>query len=305
MNSSPWAKLTTSMMPKMSVNPEAISARIVPVTMPFNVWMSSSWYGNAWRNPSTVLMLHSQILLDERVVDFERGCRAMMPNRAFLHNVDAVAGLERQRHVLLHEQYRDTLAVQHVDDLPDLRDHARHQPFRGLVQQDDLGLEHHRAGDGEHLLLAAGKRAAGLVPPLGEHREIGEGLLQEFLFSRFGHSVSVEAGAKILHHCQQAKNPPILGHVAYSEPRQFVCRQGGDGLAGKQHFAAMGMHQAHDRLERRALADAVTPEQAHDLTAVDVERDAVQDVALAVIGVHVLDRDERLNGRGIRGHVLR
>ena len=54
------------------------------------------------------------------------------------------------------------------------------------------------------------------------------------------------------------------------------------------------MHQAHDGLERRALADAVAPEQAHHLAAADVERDAVQDVALAVIGVHVLDRDEGL-----------
>ena len=39
MNSSPWAKLTTSMMPKISVRPEAISAKIMPVTMPFTVWI--------------------------------------------------------------------------------------------------------------------------------------------------------------------------------------------------------------------------------------------------------------------------
>ena len=35
MNNSPWAKFTTSMMPKISVSPDAISARIMPVTMPF------------------------------------------------------------------------------------------------------------------------------------------------------------------------------------------------------------------------------------------------------------------------------
>ena len=39
MNSSPWAKLTTSMMPKISVRPEATSARIMPVTRPFTVWI--------------------------------------------------------------------------------------------------------------------------------------------------------------------------------------------------------------------------------------------------------------------------
>jgi hypothetical protein len=65
------------------------------------------------------------------------------------------------------------------------------------------------------------------------------------------------------------------------------------------------MDETHDGLERRALADAVAPEQAHHLPAVDVKRDPVQDVALAVIGVHVLHRDEGLLGRGIRAHVLR
>jgi hypothetical protein len=31
----------------------------------------------------------------------------------------------------------------------------------------------------------------------------------------------------------------------------------------------------------------------------------MQDVTLAVIGVHVLHRDEGLHGRGIQAHVLR
>jgi hypothetical protein len=39
MNSSPWAKLTTSMMPKISVSPEATKAKIMPVTTPLTVWM--------------------------------------------------------------------------------------------------------------------------------------------------------------------------------------------------------------------------------------------------------------------------
>ena len=45
MNSSPWAKFTTSMMPKISVRPDAINARIIPVTMPFKVWMRNSSIG--------------------------------------------------------------------------------------------------------------------------------------------------------------------------------------------------------------------------------------------------------------------
>ena len=47
MNSSPWAKFTTSMMPKISVSPEATSARIMPVTMPLTVWIRSRSKGMA------------------------------------------------------------------------------------------------------------------------------------------------------------------------------------------------------------------------------------------------------------------
>ena len=50
MNSSPCAKFTTSIMPKISVNPEAISARIMPVTMPLMVWMIISSNGIAAKN---------------------------------------------------------------------------------------------------------------------------------------------------------------------------------------------------------------------------------------------------------------
>src|SRR5216683_2345481 len=198
MNSSPWAKFTTSMMPKISVSPEAISARIMPVTMPFSVWITIRSKGMAWKNSTTVSMLHPQILLDDRVLHVELGRRAMVPDDALLHDVDPLAGCERERHVLLHQQDRHALLVQHLDDLADLRDHARHQSFRRLVQQDDLGLEHHRPGDGQHLLLAARQRAAGLAAPLGQHREVGEHLVEQRVLSRVGHAVAVETGAEIL-----------------------------------------------------------------------------------------------------------
>src|SRR5262249_59868982 len=51
-------------------------------------------------------MLHPQILMDDRVVDLERGRRAVMWHRAFLNDVDALARSRRERHVLLHQQDR-------------------------------------------------------------------------------------------------------------------------------------------------------------------------------------------------------
>src|SRR2546429_438849 len=57
--------------------------------------------------------------------------------------------------VLLDEQDGHAVPLEDVDDLPDLRDHPRHEALGRLVQQDDARLQHHRAGDGEHLLLAS------------------------------------------------------------------------------------------------------------------------------------------------------
>jgi hypothetical protein len=65
------------------------------------------------------------------------------------------------------------------------------------------------------------------------------------------------------------------------------------------------MDEPGDRLQRRALADAVPAEQPDHLAAADLERDTVQDVALAVIGVDVLDLEQRVERIIGRAHVLR
>jgi hypothetical protein len=65
------------------------------------------------------------------------------------------------------------------------------------------------------------------------------------------------------------------------------------------------MNEAGHGFQCRALADAVAPEEAHDLPSSDLERDAVQNMAFAVIGVDVLDLEERLRGGSKRAHVFR
>ncbi len=87
-----------------------------------------------------------------------------------------------------------------------------------------LGFEHHRASDRQHLLLAPGQGAAGLVAPLGQHREKRVGLVEERLFAFLADAVAVEPGAQILDHRQQAEDPSLLGHIADPETRQPVRR---------------------------------------------------------------------------------
>src|SRR6476646_6668042 len=179
MNSSPCAKFTTSMMPKISVRPESTSAKIMPATMPLTVWMTMMSQGMPASMP-----LHSQVLVDDGIVHFELRGDGVVTNGALLHEVDALARCQGERNVLLHQQDRHTLLVQGGDDFADLRDHARHQAFCGLVEKDDLGLQHHRPGNSQHLLLAARERAAGLGSPLSEPREVGERLVQQLLAAR-------------------------------------------------------------------------------------------------------------------------
>src|ERR1043166_3594141 len=114
MNSSPWAKFTTSMMPKIKVRPDAISARIMPVTMPFSVWIRNSSIGKSVKNERIAAILHPEILLDDVVADLEIGGSGVVADDALLHEIDALARFERQRHVLFNQEDGDTLAMQQI-----------------------------------------------------------------------------------------------------------------------------------------------------------------------------------------------
>src|SRR5690242_16063695 len=103
MNNSPWAKLTTSMMPKINVNPEATSARIIPVTMPLMVWISS-WSHGTVPSSSATPTSHSHVLVNRCGIGAQLGRGGVMPHEPLFDNVDARARLQRQRHVLLNQQ---------------------------------------------------------------------------------------------------------------------------------------------------------------------------------------------------------
>src|SRR3974390_826225 len=127
MNSSPCAKLTTSMMPKISVRPEAISARIMPVTMPLTVWIRTWSSGKPWMICTSIVIarpwLDPEILLDDGIAPAQARRRRVVADRTLLHEVDALACLEGKRHVLLDQEDGDALLVQRRDDGADLRHH--------------------------------------------------------------------------------------------------------------------------------------------------------------------------------------
>src|SRR5439155_5696731 len=97
-------------------------------------------------------------------------------------------------------------------------------------------------------------------------------------------------------------DPPVLGHIADPEPCHPMGRRSGDRPIFEPHLTAARMDEASHGLQCRALADPVAPEEAYHLPSADLERDTVENMALAVIGVDLLDCEEGSVGRT---HVLR
>src|SRR2546425_3233628 len=279
---SPWAKLTMSMIPKMSVRPEATIARTIPFTRPWRVWMM------IWS------MSDPQVLVNDTLIGAQLGRGSVVAHRALLHDVDASGGVERQGHVLLDQENGHSVPMERVHDLLDLRDHAGHEPLGRLVEQDDLRLEHHRAGDGEHLLLAARQRTAGLVAALSQNREVGVHLLEQRITTGGRDSRAVEPGAEILEHREQAGDPGLFGNPGDAPTGQTVRRHALQVAPLERDAATGAARHPHDGLERRRLADPVAPEQTDHLACAHLDRHAVEHVGLAVVSVDVLEDQHQI-----------
>ena len=74
---------------------------------------------------------------------------------------------------------------------------------------------------------------------------------------------------------EPAEDRCFLRQIAEAEDRAPVHRKLGDILPVEEDPAAVRLHQPHDRIEAGRLARAVGPEEAHDLAAVNVERNVM------------------------------
>ena len=90
----------------------------------------------------------------------------------------AVGQLEGRDGVLLDDDGGDAQRLDRMQDAFDLVDDDRRQPLIGLVEQQQLEVAGQRAGDGQHLLLAARKRDALLLAPFGKARKALVDLLE-------------------------------------------------------------------------------------------------------------------------------
>ena len=156
------------------------------------------------------------------------------------------------------------------------------RPSVGSSSRMILGSSIIGPGDGQHLLLAARQRAARLAGAARRSTgKLGVDLVQELGPPGLADTPArSRPGAEVLQHGQEAEDPAVLRHPRDPEPGELVRRQPGDRPApSKLTRPRDGRTRPIDGLERRALADAVAAEEAHDLPGLHLERHAVQDVA--------------------------
>jgi hypothetical protein len=110
------------------------------------------------------------------------------------------------------------------DDLEDLLDELRRQAHRRLVEEQQLRLGHQRAADGEHLLLAAGQRAAFWVlrsAAAGTARRRGRVSLGRSSLAR----ALVGAHLEVLEHAHAGEDAAALGRLADAHLDDLVRRR--------------------------------------------------------------------------------
>src|ERR1700759_3724304 len=89
----------------------------------------------------------------------------------FGEDVGAAGDLEALHHVLLDQQNGHAFGMDARDEREQFLDQKRREAERGLVENEQCRLGHQPAADGEHLLLAARKRAGSLAAALAQPRE--------------------------------------------------------------------------------------------------------------------------------------
>ncbi len=210
-------------------------------------------------------------------------------------DIAAVGDAQRLGEVLLGHQHREIVVVLELLDGVDGAAHQkRRQTDRGLVDQKDAGIEHERARQRQHLLLAAAHGAGKLAFALGQAREnleaeiqIGPDLRARLAAGSaqqqvFFHGLAREQAAAFRYQ-RDAEVDDLLG--GHADQIVAVTVDLGDDLALARP------HHAHHAFHQRALAVAVGAEQHHGLAAGDGERDVLEHPHRAVGGIDFLDRD--------------
>ena len=154
------------------------------------------------------------------------------------------------------------------------------------------GAGHQRAGGCQHLLFAARERAADLSAAFLQPWKQGEDALQ-VLGDRVLVLANEGAHLQVLGHRQPGEDAPAFRHHGHAAIHDLMRLVRSKILAFQDHASFAGLHRLRDRAQRGGLAGAIAADQGDDLALFDGQRDALQGMDIAVIGVDVLNFEHR------------
>ena len=138
----------------------------------------------------------------------------LLDDLALVHEDHAVGDLAGKTHFVGDADHRHAALGEADHDLEHFLDHLGVERGGGLVEQHDLRLHAERAGDGDALLLAAGKLARELLGLL-RNLDALEVAHRGFLGLRLGDAAHPDRGERqVLHDRQVREEVEVLEHHA-------------------------------------------------------------------------------------------
>ena len=173
------------------------------------------------------------------------------------------------------------------DDVEDLLHQQRRQAHRRFIQHQHGGVAHQRTAHGQHLLLTAGHGARQLFAAL---LQAGEQFKDLFLVGADGGGrLGVAAHFQIFLHGHVQEDVASLRHMGQTGLHDLVGTDALDALALVQDIARLRVEQAGNGLQGGGLTGTVGTDQGHDLPFVDLKRNVLDGVDVAVIDVDVIN----------------
>ena len=203
-----------------------------------------------------------------------------MNDMAVVDDVDPARQCKRRGQILLYQYDGLSGGGQIAAGFHQIANDHRRQPLERLVEKNDLGVAHQRAGNRQHLLFAAGQIGTAAAAALLQAREHRVDTFERPFLRR-----SQSGEDDVLLDAEAAEDAAVFRHQLHAGLGDDVALPPGEVDTVEQHFAAPRRQYAHQALECRRLAGTVAPEQCHDLVALDAQRDIEQNMRVRVIGI--------------------
>jgi hypothetical protein len=207
-----------------------------------------------------------------------------------LEEVRVVGDGEREPRVLLHEEHRDPLAIQALDDPEDLFHDHRREPQGRLVHHEQARAGHQCPRHRQHLLLPTGESTGGLAGALLQNGKTREHRVQVRLYpGAVPPEAEVSAGEQVLARGHVREDEAVLGHQRDPAPDDVGGRSSRQLPSLEADRAAPRPEDPRDGVKQGRLARAVGAQDAGDLALARGQAHAFQRLD------HPVRRDELLH----------